>query len=327
MNEDFRNKNLILLIVIILFFLFSITTVASLPSIVISGVYGNDADDMAYVAVYQDAITALESDIDQWINAKTKENSDCTEVRVTNNFTLTWREIIAMDSAILNQNFKKVKVNEVKKLANKFVVRDVRYEGAGDSKVAIITITTRDFETVLNEIVDDNEKLLKDEEDILLAINIYETLMNIDGDGDYNYVVGEIFPSETNGELAWPVPGNTRISSYFVERVHPIFGYKHKHTGIDIPAPIGNPVIAANDGIVVESRLMGGYGNAIKIDHGDGVVTLYGHNSKLIAKKGEKVKRGQVIAQIGSTGNSTGPHCHFEVRVNGTYVNPLSWVK
>nr|WP_243414645.1 M23 family metallopeptidase [Sporosalibacterium faouarense] len=98
------------------------------------------------------------------------------------------------------------------------------------------------------------------------------------------------------------------------------------HTGIDIPAPTGTSILAANSGKVIFAGYSGGYGNIIIIDHGGGISTLYAHNSRLVAKAGQWVKKGDVISKAGTTGNSTGPHLHFEVRKNGEYTNPLDWV-
>ncbi|MDR1042503.1 MAG: peptidoglycan DD-metalloendopeptidase family protein [Clostridiales Family XIII bacterium] len=128
------------------------------------------------------------------------------------------------------------------------------------------------------------------------------------------------------GKMGWPVNG--AVSSGFGSRIHPISGSRRMHTGIDISAPTGTPVHAASDGVVVKSAngWNGGYGNIVIIDHGSGITTLYGHNSSLAAAVGATVKRGDVIAYVGSTGNSTGPHCHFEVRVNGTPQNPMGWL-
>lgn len=134
-------------------------------------------------------------------------------------------------------------------------------------------------------------------------------------------------PAYSGGRLSWPVPGHYGISSPFGYRIHPIFGTKKYHSGIDIPAPTGTPIVAAADGIVIEAQSKGGYGNAVIIAHPGGIATLYGHNSSLVVSAGQSVKRGQVIARAGSTGNSTGPHCHFEVRVGGGAVNPMSYLK
>lgn len=127
--------------------------------------------------------------------------------------------------------------------------------------------------------------------------------------------------------MIWPAPGFTRISSPFGNRVHPIFGTVKMHTGVDIAAPSGASIVAATDGVVQHSGVLGGYGNVVIIDHGDGIATLYAHNSQLLVKEGQSVKRGQVIAKAGSTGYSTGPHLHFEVRKNGSYVNPVPWIQ
>lgn len=131
----------------------------------------------------------------------------------------------------------------------------------------------------------------------------------------------------SGGVMGWPVPGHTRVSSPFGNRIHPIFNTNKFHSGIDIPAPTGTNVVAASDGTVIYSGTLGGYGKTIMVDHGGGVVTLYGHNSSLTVGEGARVSRGSSIARVGSTGYSTGPHVHFEVRKNGSYVDPISWLR
>ncbi|CDZ74509.1 peptidase, M23/M37 family [Peptoniphilus sp. ING2-D1G] len=131
--------------------------------------------------------------------------------------------------------------------------------------------------------------------------------------------------ARSSGALLWPVPGNTSISSGYGNRMHPILKTYRFHSGIDIPASSGTSVVAVKSGIVIMSRNMGGYGNVVMIDHGD-IVTVYAHNSSLKVSAGQSVNAGDVIATVGSTGLSTGPHLHFEVRVNGQAVNPLGYV-
>ena len=128
------------------------------------------------------------------------------------------------------------------------------------------------------------------------------------------------------GELAWPTPGYTTVTSPFGMRLHPVLKVNRLHTGIDIGAPSGANIVAANSGVVTQSTYTSGYGNMIIINHGGGISTVYAHGSKIIAKAGQVVERGEIIMKVGSTGMSTGPHLHFEVRVNGNYVDPLPYV-
>lgn len=133
----------------------------------------------------------------------------------------------------------------------------------------------------------------------------------------------------TGGIMAWPIAkSGTYITSNYGIREHPILGVIKKHTGIDIGnAGFGAPVIAASDGVVSMASYYGGYGNCVIISHGDGVSTLYGHGQKILTEVGKQVKKGDLIMEVGSTGYSTGPHLHFEVRINGTPVNPLPYVQ
>jgi murein DD-endopeptidase MepM/ murein hydrolase activator NlpD len=129
-------------------------------------------------------------------------------------------------------------------------------------------------------------------------------------------------PSLRFRDLLLPTRG--RFSSGFGMRRHPIFGVRRMHSGVDIAAPRGTAVLAAADGTVAYTGWFGGYGKIVIIDHGAGVSTLYAHLSSILTHEGRLVRRGQLVARVGSTGYSTGPHVHFEVRVNGVPVNPLS---
>ena len=150
------------------------------------------------------------------------------------------------------------------------------------------------------------------ERQILLATNV------IDPDIQY-----------TGGEMLWPVAiSGTVVTSDYGTREHPIQGVVKEHTGIDIGnTPTGSPVVAAADGVVTYAGWLGGYGNCVMINHGEGVVTLYGHGNKILTSVNKKVKQGETIMEVGSTGNSTGPHLHFEVRVNGICTSPWQFVK
>lgn len=129
----------------------------------------------------------------------------------------------------------------------------------------------------------------------------------------------------TGGTMTWPLPGYYGISSYFGNRLHPVLKVYKMHTGVDIAGAgcNGKKVVAAANGKVITAGWISGYGYTVMIDHGGGIVTLYAHSQKLLVKKGDTVKAGDVIMLVGSTGYATGPHVHFEVRVNGKYVNPL----
>ena len=128
------------------------------------------------------------------------------------------------------------------------------------------------------------------------------------------------------GVLAWPVPGYTKITSNYGMRVHPITGQYKLHTGVDISAPIGANFVAANDGIVTKAEYNTAYGNMVVIDHGGGISTLYAHGSEILVTVGQTVKKNEAILKVGSTGYSTGPHAHFEVRINGVVTNPIPYI-
>ncbi len=135
---------------------------------------------------------------------------------------------------------------------------------------------------------------------------------------------GASTPRSGNGRMIWPINGP--ITSEFGWRTHPIFGTARYHSGLDIGGDYGDPILAADAGTVIYAGWISGYGNAVIIDHGGGITSLYGHNQSLNVSEGQRVTQGQVIAYCGSTGNSTGPHCHFEVRENGEPVSPYNYL-
>ena len=129
------------------------------------------------------------------------------------------------------------------------------------------------------------------------------------------------------GVFVWPAPSYTYISSEFGYRKAPTAGASTFHSGLDMAAPSGSPILAAADGDVVAASYSSSMGNYVMIDHGDGLYTIYMHASALLVSKGQVVSAGQQIARVGSTGISTGPHLHFSVRLNGSYVSPWNYLK
>ena len=128
------------------------------------------------------------------------------------------------------------------------------------------------------------------------------------------------------GKFIWPAPGYNLITSPFGLRTHPITGIYKLHTGMDIGAPMGANFVAANDGVVVKAGYNSAYGNMVMIDHGGGVITLYAHGNSIEVQEGDIVKQGQTVLKVGSTGYSTGPHAHFEIIINGQYLNPADYI-
>lgn len=163
--------------------------------------------------------------------------------------------------------------------------------------------------------VSQNNKALQEQINALYAEanRLTKEIQNLQGGGDYS-----------GGIMSWPVQG--KITSPFGYRTHPILKTKELHTGIDIAAKSGTTVVAANAGTVIKSGWNNSYGNLLMLDHGGSIVTLYAHNSSLLVKVGDVVSKGQAVSKVGSTGMSTGPHLHFEVRVNGQYKNPMEWL-
>lgn len=117
------------------------------------------------------------------------------------------------------------------------------------------------------------------------------------------------------------------MSSKYGMRVHPVTGRLARHNGIDLPAPAGTPIYATADGVVGRAQRLGNYGNYVEIEHGSAVQTRYGHMQSFVVASGQRVKKGDIIGYVGSTGRSTGNHLHYEIRVAGAPVNPLTFIR
>ncbi len=185
-----------------------------------------------------------------------------------------------------------------------------------DQKQALNQKLNSDIDT-LNAQLAAQEQASKDVENMIQAeIKRQQELAAQNGGGSNTVYTG--------GTLMWP-SDTTYISDPYGYRIHPITGENKLHAGLDIGAPMGSPVYAAESGTVLSSGWISGYGNAVVIMHDNGLQTLTGHMSSLNVSAGQRVERGDVIGYCGSTGNSTGPHVHFEVRVNGETVDPMGY--
>ena len=235
----------------------------------------------------------------------------------------TIQEIVKCDAELLKQiQEEKDKVEEYKKSLddNKKELREKK------SKAEQLSIITQNNmikkEQAVLKLSEEELKLQKKIEEYKEEEQRIETFIQI-ASGEYEYT-GDY----TGGIMAWPIAkSGTYITSGYGMREHPIQGIIKKHTGIDIAnAGFGAPIIAAADGIVTMAGYYGGYGNCVIINHGNGIMTLYGHGQTILTEVGKEVKKGDLIMEVGSTGVSTGPHLHFEVRVNGRIVDPMPYL-
>ena len=170
-------------------------------------------------------------------------------------------------------------------------------------------------------------KLTKKEQELQAQIDEYNTQVTQIENEIKILALGSISEDYIGGVFVWPVPGRTSLTSLYGMRVHPITGAYKLHTGIDISAPLGTNFVAAANGVVSKATYNTAYGNMVIIDHGGGVQTLYAHGNSILVQVGDEVKAGTPILEVGSTGYSTGPHAHFEVRINGEYADPMNFVK
>jgi murein DD-endopeptidase MepM/ murein hydrolase activator NlpD len=188
-----------------------------------------------------------------------------------------------------------------------------------ESKIGALDDARSEKQVVAKKAEQDKALWEKQEDDLQReSAGIEAELRKISGSSGGGSVV------QGTGQMIWPVNG--RLSSRFGYRIHPISKVRKLHTGIDIAAGSGTSIKAADAGTVVFAGWRGGYGKTIIVSHGSGLATLYAHQSALLVGSGARVGKGQVIGKVGSTGYSTGPHLHFEVRKNGSPVDPLSYL-
>lgn len=199
-------------------------------------------------------------------------------------------------------------MQEIKTTQNMLAAKTSRVERLRKQRAAMLS----DAEAEEQQSQDEYERLMAVSEQIAAMLRNMEE----------NGAVAEA-PVVTSGYI-WPCNGV--ITSPFGWRTHPIFGTTKYHSGLDIGVDYGTPILATNNGTVIYSGWMGGYGYAVMIDHGGGLVSLYAHNDSLNVYEGQYVNKGTCIAYAGSTGYSTGPHCHFEMRLHGEVVDPMGYL-
>lgn len=232
------------------------------------------------------------------------------------------REIVAGDIRLLD---------ELKQERADYAAKKALYEQK-QAEYSRLEADTKARKRALEDKVAQREQKLKvlasDQKELEESLDALEEVQKIISEAIRklsNTSVDGMVSSRSEIHMQWPVKG--RITSDFGNRYHPILHRWKLHTGIDIAAPSGTPIKAAERGVVMSAGYITGYGNTVIILHGAGVSTLYGHQSKIAVKKGDIVTKATVIGYVGSTGYSTGPHLHFEVMINGTPDNPHNWLK
>ncbi|RCJ18209.1 peptidase M23 [Nostoc minutum NIES-26] len=210
--------------------------------------------------------------------------------------------------------------NEIALIRQQLLAQKADYQTQAQSQSEMIQRLNSDrlaLEAAQNQLDQDSKNL-----EVLIQQKIAEARARVEAQAKTNSRRSIII--QGTGMFAYPSDAPT--SSPFGWRMHPVLGYRRFHAGLDFAASYGSTIRAADSGTVIFAGWYGGYGRAVIIDHGKGITTLYGHTSQLYVSEGQAVQRGQAIAAVGSTGLSTGPHLHFEVRRNGSPVNPANYL-
>ncbi len=228
------------------------------------------------------------------------------------------KRVLAQDAALIDKvRAERALVVQKKAELERDRAAILELEKAAAAKKSVIETRRNERAAVLDSAVHERDTAERAYQELLETSRRIEQMIR-------NKKSGNREEMGASGAMSWPISGP--ITSPYGWRTHPIFGTQRYHSGVDIGADYGDPIRAADGGVVIYADWMGGYGYAVIIDHGGGISTLYGHNNELLVGVGQRVYKGQVIARAGSTGYSTGPHCHFEVRQNGSPVSPMNYL-
>lgn len=232
-------------------------------------------------------------------------------------------EILENDSDLLTSiENQKLKIEKDKQSLEE-KEKDLKTKKAEQEKIKVILNNQKvQKQNKISQLSDEEKKLSSEIEQYKQEVKKIEAQIKANEDNAINSEPGKVY---TGGEFLWPCPNYTRISSPFGYRICPYHG-KELHSGIDMAAPYGSSILAAADGKVVTSGWGGSYGNMIMIYHGSNLFTIYAHCSSLLVSAGTNVSKGDLIAKVGSTGDSTGNHLHFGVKLNGKYVSPNGYL-
>lgn len=209
------------------------------------------------------------------------------------------------------KNKETIEVKRASKYAEEKEIERLTLEQRG--KRNELARSTESKETLLGQVKDDKEEFLRQQEELEQSSQAIAAKLRAQ----------QSTRPRASGGLIWPTSGS--VTSDYGMRVHPIYGTSKMHNGVDIGAPYGQDIYAAQSGVVVTAAWMSGYGQTVVIDHGGGLSTLYAHTSVMRVSEGQSVSQGQVIADVGCTGSCTGPHLHYEVRENGNPQNPMNY--
>ena len=230
------------------------------------------------------------------------------------------KELAEYDKELLETvKQQKLEIETTKKILAEIKTQVIKSKQSQQKKTQVLTNTKTMREYYISKLTAEEQQLQAQIDEYNLQVATIEAEIKL-------LALNSISEDYIGGAMIWPIPGYTNITSQFGMRVHPITGAYKLHTGTDVGAPIGASFVAAANGIVSKATFNTAYGNMVIIDHGGGVQTLYAHGSEIVAQVGQTVSAGDEVLKVGSTGYSTGPHAHFEIRINGQTVNPETYL-